>query len=131
MIKSTEPSTLLSLAPNILPLASTDYAVPWNTWYGMDLFDEYVPQTYRTTYEAFVQVLKQQLSSLPANAANRVIAGIRVNGGTPTEWQDVNEMIDYVEQVAGIEGLSVWYVRGILETYPTQFHGIWSPRGYP
>jgi uncharacterized lipoprotein YddW (UPF0748 family) len=127
-IRTTDfPQTeiILSLAPSTLSLSLDTYSVDWNLWGDQGLYDEVIPQLYRSDYSSFVSIFNETVQGVTENTRELLIAsGIRVDGsGSSTPAKDVQLMMDYSNSFS--VGNSVWYARGILETYPEIFLEEW------
>lgn len=116
---------LLSLAPSILSLSTDTYSVDWNSWGNQKLYDEVIPQLYRSDYKSYASIMSETWNSISSQTKTLFIAsGIRVDGsGASTPEDDVNKMIDLSKTYS--VGNSIWYCRGILETYPKSFPSEW------
>ena len=136
---------LLSLSPATLSTALNTYCVDWKAW-AVDeappLFDEVVPQIYRSEYAQFAAELQNTLDTLygsgggddlPPTAAECTLAvGLRLDGSRDaTPWADLEEMLDLSAntttpfETAGLSP-SIWYSRGILETYHDELTAYFS-----
>jgi hypothetical protein len=84
-----------------------------------------IPQLYRSDYSSFVSIFNETCQGVTKNTRKLLIAsGIRVDGSGPsTPEKDVQLMMDYSNSFS--VGNSVWYARGILETYPEIFSEEW------
>jgi hypothetical protein len=112
-LKGEDPNLLVSVSPSVIGFSDTQYNAAWGEWVSSGLFDEYVPQVYRSTIASFQ-------SELPANVApfvsadreDDMVVGIRFNGsGGNTPLADVQQMITTVRNTAGgmLSGHSIWY----------------------
>ena len=111
----TAPVTL-SLAPTTLAQALHSFDVDWASWAAAGLFDEFVPQLYRSAYADFAPLLNATLASVPRVTA----VGLRADGtGAPTPWPELEQMYDEVEHTRGVSS-SLWNSRGALELYPRE-----------
>lgn len=126
-IRSMLPSPFqLSLSPSTLSFSIATYNVDWNKWGQLDLYDEVIPQIYRTSFSSFKTEFDSMDGVVGDMTRNRWTAsGVRVDGsGESTPWGDVNAMISYCN--ANGMGAAVWYAKGIIETYPSNFQNIWA-----
>jgi uncharacterized lipoprotein YddW (UPF0748 family) len=119
-------SVKLSLSPATLSFALNTYNVDWNSWGSSGYYDEVIPQLYYSSYSSFQSEFTNTVSKLSSSTKSKWVAtGIRVDGtGASTPWADVNNMIYLCN--ANSMGASVWYAKGIVETYPTNFQNIWT-----
>jgi len=118
--------SVLSLAPATLDFALQNYAVDWAKWGDNGWYDEVIPQLYRSDFSAFKTAFDWTNGNLtnPATKAKWIASGLRLDGsGSPTTWDQLSKMIDYTTD--NNVGSTVWYARGIIETYPSQFGPVW------
>ena len=117
---------ILSLSPSTLSQAMQSYNVDWNLWGDQNLYDEVIPQLYRSDYQSFKSVFDQTMKQISGVTMSYFTSsGIRVDGsGDVTPWDDVNQSIEY----AASFGVSpcIWYAHGIVEVYPEQFTQLWD-----
>lgn len=127
-----EQGMQLSLSPNPLDTSVASYNVDWNQWAAWGLYDEVVPQLYRTSFTSFKAVYDGTVAATcPQAQAKWAACGVRVDGsGAPTPWTDVQAMIGYCSaaagQLSGGRGTAVWYAHGVLDLYATEFSELWS-----
>jgi uncharacterized lipoprotein YddW (UPF0748 family) len=116
---------LLSLSPSILSMSLGTYSVDWDLWGEHKLYDEVIPQLYRSDINSYTSIFQETIASISATTKSLFTAsGIRVDGsGSSTPESDVSEMMQYTNDY-GI-GNCIWYARGILETYPNAFPMEW------
>ena len=117
---------ILSLSPSTLSQAKQSYNVDWNMWGMQHLYDEVIPQLYRSDFESFQSIFDETMRQISrATMSYFTSAGIRIEGsGDVTPWEDVNKSIEY----AGSYGIDpcVWYAHGVVEIYPQQFTELWN-----
>lgn len=122
----TSPAPALSLSPSTLSFSISTYNVDWNKWGQSDYYDEVIPQIYRTTFASFKSEFDHMVLAVGDSTQSKWVgSGIRVDGsGDSTAWPEVNDMIEYC--TSHRQGAVVWYARGILETYPSNFQSVWA-----
>ena len=125
-VKSTGLNVDLSLSPSTLSFSISNYNVDWNRWGTLSYYNEVIPQLYRTTFDSFKSEFDYTLTHISRTTMHLwTAAGIRVDGsGESTPWVEVEAMLDYCSSYN--MGSSVWYARGIIETYPTYFKEKWN-----
>jgi uncharacterized lipoprotein YddW (UPF0748 family) len=124
-IIKTGSTTKLSFAPCTYDTAVSKYAVDWKGWGDIGYFDELIPQLYRTTFSTFQSEFDYTTSILSTTSKSLWVAsGVRLDGsGDSTAENELGMMLAYSTQ-HGV-GNSVWYARGIIETYPSLFQSLW------
>lgn len=134
-IAETSSHAILSLSPTTLQQALSAFAVDWRAWAAGEspLFNEIVPQLYRSSYADFAPLFNETLENLygapsPVTAACAIAIGLRCDGsGDSTPWNDLEKMLDATMTAPptlapyGAPSPCVWYSRGALETYPDEF----------
>ena len=120
-----KPPVLLSLAPSIKSMSLDTYCVDWDLWGEQKLYDEVIPQLYRSDITSYISIFQDTMNSIsPTTKSLWIASGIRLDGsGSPTPQADVTQMIQYTKSY-GI-GDAIWYGRGIIETYPDSFLLEW------
>jgi uncharacterized lipoprotein YddW (UPF0748 family) len=117
-VRKALPDTVhLSLSPSDLAFAQSHLQVNWKVWSTSTpiMFDEYVPQLYRSSFSLFSPLLTMTKAALVRSKADIGI-GLRIDGsGDPTPWSELVQMIHAVQN----DNLSpsLWYSRGVLELY--------------
>jgi uncharacterized lipoprotein YddW (UPF0748 family) len=118
---------VVCIAPTVSWYALQSFSVDWPYWMRQGWFDEIQVQLYYSTAALYQTNLMQTLGQLPAAWGASIAnfsAGIKINGGTTSPWTVVEEIINISESSA--TNLVVWYSKGILETYPSQFQKLWG-----
>ncbi len=127
-LKAERPGIVVSISPSISGFSYSNFAVDWPAWLDLGLFDEYVPQVYRSTITDFNNTWPGQLAQFNDRPED-LIAGLRGNGtGADTPWADLRQMI-LRSRTDNARGHSVFYSKAILESYPnefTQFYNVVS-----
>jgi len=148
-IRARKPGLLISLSPAPFPWVYDNYLLEWPTWAGWSAsdslslpgawkgngvtprWDEFIPQCYRFSYEAFEKSWLEQVEQLARFGRGRstkdLIAGIRVVGeGKDSTWEDLRKSIELVRRTGG-GGHVLWFSRGVLDVYPAElaaFYGV-------
>ena len=138
-LKIADPHIFVSVSPSVTGFSDTQYNAVWTDWLADGLFDEFVPQVYRTNLGSFQ-------STLPANVApfantNRLddlVVGIRFNGtGADTPLNDVQQMIvtSALTENGQLSGHSLFYSKGLIDnqTAMANFYGddLLGPAPHP
>lgn len=119
-IKTERPDLHVSVSPSITGFSDVQYNAPWADWVDQGLFDEYVPQAYRSSLGAFNGIVDAQVAPFEPDELEKLILGLRINGGGGnTPATDVLAMIDRV-RAEGVAGHSLWYSRGVRDEYASQ-----------
>lgn len=125
-IKAERPDFRVSVSPSVTGFSDTNFNAKWSDWVDAGLFDEYVPQVYRSTFASFNSTLPANITALEPDVEKGVI-GIRFNGtGGNTPLNDVLNMIALTRSTANgeLSGHSLWYNDQVLanETALTNFY---------
>lgn len=119
-VKSARPDLHVSVSPSITGFSEVQYNAAWTDWVESGLFDEFVPQVYRSTLSSFNSTINAQVNPFEPDELEKLIVGIRTNGGGGnTPIADVLAMIDRT-RAEGAAGHSLWYSRGVRDDYATQ-----------
>jgi uncharacterized lipoprotein YddW (UPF0748 family) len=143
-LRRARPGLLVSLSPAPYPWSWAHYLLRWPQWARWSTepgggWDEFVPQAYRTSFEAFERTWLEQIDALADAGAYRpadLLAGIRIDGeGQPSSWEQLQASIELARMQRN-GGHVLWFSRGVLERYPQQlqdFYGgpVPSPRFPP
>lgn len=132
-IRARRPGLVISLAPAVYPWSWDHYLLEWPKWAAWPddegRWDEFIPQAYRTSFEAFGKTWQAQIDymQLLGNGRQRdLIAGIRINGeGKDSSWDQLRESIDLVRQ-SGNGGHVLWYSKGVLENFPSELAMLYA-----
>jgi uncharacterized lipoprotein YddW (UPF0748 family) len=112
-LRAEDPDLLLSASPSVFPFSLNNYAADWTDWADAGLFDEYVPQVYRSSFDSFAFEWQRQQNAV-GDAVDSTGAGLRVLGtGARTEWSELLPMLERLEQDEAY-GHSFWYADGLL-----------------
>ncbi|MEL7240352.1 MAG: family 10 glycosylhydrolase, partial [Planctomycetota bacterium] len=128
-LKARHPDLIVSVSPAPYPWSLDNYACDWPQWLtwttgdGRPLWDEAIPQCYRTSFDAFETNWQQQVEAVEKLGDGRtsdLIAGVRVVGaGADTPWPDVARKLDLSDDFGG--GYCIWFSRAVLDVYPDEF----------
>jgi uncharacterized lipoprotein YddW (UPF0748 family) len=152
-IRNAKPDLIISLSPAPYPWVYDNYLLEWPKWAAwteedrMEMrgdwagngvtprWDEYIPQCYRFSYDAYAKTWNEQVENMKTMGAGRVsdlIAGIRVVGeGKDSTWEDLRKSIELVRATGG-GGHVHWFSRGVLDVFPaelTEFYDV-KNKGY-
>jgi uncharacterized lipoprotein YddW (UPF0748 family) len=140
-IRGRHPGLLLSLSPAVYPWCWENYLLEWPRWAAWTRadayqgapgwigrqetprWDEFIPQNYRFSYEAFERTWLDQVRHMKELGADRqrdLIAGIRLVGeGADSTWEQLRQSMDLVRTL-GNGGHVHWFSRGVLDIFPDQ-----------
>jgi hypothetical protein len=147
-IRARRPGLLISLSPAVYPWSWENYLLEWPQWAAWSekdrntsaavsdrakkitpRWDEFIPQAYRFSYDAFEKTWFEQnefIKTLGANRQRDLIAGIRIVGdGKDSSWQQLRDSILLTRKMNN-GGHVLWFSRGVLDLYPaelTDFYG--------
>lgn len=157
-IRAKRPGLQISLSPAVYPWCLEFYLLEWPKWAAWTKsdalsppaaglpsdwpgagqtprWDEYIPQVYRFSYDAFEKTWLDQvkyMNQLGAGRLKDLIAGIRLVGeGKDSTWDDLRKSIELVRKTGG-GGHVHWFSRGVLDVFPeqlTKFYNVKS-RGH-
>eukprot|EP01016_Furgasonia_blochmanni_P027614 TRINITY_DN2909_c0_g1_i6.p1 TRINITY_DN2909_c0_g1~~TRINITY_DN2909_c0_g1_i6.p1 ORF type:complete len:162 (+),score=28.34 TRINITY_DN2909_c0_g1_i6:161-646(+) len=92
---------------------------------GEGLFDEYVPQMYHFTAQNVINETEYSKATLSKNSNAKLLIGFAVDhSGDPIKKEELVQLLTYINK--NEMDASVWYNRGIIETYPEQFKSFWA-----
>jgi uncharacterized lipoprotein YddW (UPF0748 family) len=137
-LKAVRPNLIISVAPSVYPFSYDSYCVDWPAWKNLDMFDEFVPQVYRNTYQSFNDSWDGVGSSTTGGQVQFMTgrredfaAGISINtsSGTPNPWTEIAPSIDLVRATSGVAGHVLWYSQGVLNTYAAQAAAYYNVGG--
>lgn len=128
-VKAARPEIQLSVSPSVTPFSDTEYNAKWPEWQNNDLFDEYVPQVYRSTLASFNGTLPGQLAPFVGAEREQLVVGLRANGtGAMTPYADLEAMIDRT-RAEGVAGHSIWYSSAVRDIYGSQLTAYYDVAG--
>jgi uncharacterized lipoprotein YddW (UPF0748 family) len=153
-IRKHRPNIVISLSPAVYPWVYDNYCLEWPKWGPWTVtvpgtpglsgdaandprnvgvprvyhaWDEFIPQVYRFSYEAFEKTWLDQvkwMNELGGGRVHDMFAGIRVVGeGKDSPWEDVRRSIELVRRTGG-GGHVHWFSRGVFlyEKELTEFY---------
>ncbi len=132
-LAAARPDVRVSVSPSVNGFSQSNYLADWPTWISTGLFNEAVPQVYRSTLSSFNSTLPSNVSPFTnANRADDGIIGIRSNGsGGDTPIADVLAMIQSTRSAANgqLAGHAIWYSDNVLDfaTQLTSFYDGYVP----
>ena len=125
--RAADPGVRVTVSPAITPWSYTHYACDWPAWAAAGLMDGFVPQVYRTTFDAFAEAWPAQLEAMSGRRGD-LIAGLRVVGeGDPTPWPDLERMVALARET-GAGGHAWWFSRGVLDVYADEIAALYGGR---
>ena len=83
-VKLARPDLHVSVSPSITPFSTTNFNADWPDWVDANLFDEYVPQAYRSSIGAFNAIINDQIAPLSPGGLDKLVIGLRSNGSGPS-----------------------------------------------
>src|SRR5687768_14787482 len=129
-VRKANPDLLISLSPGPHPWALENYLIDWPAWSRWDkrggqTWDEFVPQVYRMTYDAFAKDWPAQVAAIDTRVGD-LVAGIRLVGDGPDLPEgDATKCVRLVRKTnAG--GHAWWFSRGVLETHVSELTQLYD-----
>ena len=122
-LKTVDPNIFVSVSPSVTGFSDNEYNAVWSEWVASGLFDEFVPQVYRTNLSSFNATLPSNIA--PFDQAGRLddlVVGIRFNGtGADTPLVDVQQMIveTALAENGALSGHSLFYSKGLIDNQAT------------
>ncbi len=138
-VRARRPGLIISLSPAVYPWSWEYYLLEWPKWAAWNerdrmakvspaaievipRWDEFIPQAYRFSYEAFEKTWLEQnehIKTLGANRTKDLIAGIRIVGdGKDSSWEQLRDSILLTRKLANA-GHVLWFSRGVLDVFPS------------
>lgn len=149
-LRARFPGLLLSLSPAVYPWCWEFYLLEWPKWAawtkadaykgspgwpGNDAtpgWDEFIPQNYRFSYDAFEKTWLDQIRwmrELGADRQGALLPGIRLVGeGKDSTWDQLERSIALARS-KGNGGHVHWFSRGVLEVFPEQLAASYAGQG--
>jgi autotransporter-associated beta strand protein len=110
-VRAVKPDVIVSLSPSPANFSAANFCTKWSDYAAAGLFDEIVPQVYRSTYGSFSSEWNNQIGA--AGGAADLGAGLRLLGsGAATPWADLEQKINE-SRADGALGHSIWYSEGV------------------
>lgn len=156
-VRAKRPGLLISLSPAVYPWSWQHYLLEWPKWSawkkddrvkitglstnGMTKnneaisaprWDEFVPQTYRFSYQDFEQLWLLQVDAMRDFGGDRqraLVAGIRIVGdGKDSSWDQLKRSIELTRR-SNNGGHVLWFSRGVLDVYPVELKAFYAGSG--
>lgn len=130
-IRARRPGLVISLSPAVYPWSWDYYLLEWPRWaaWGDPRWDEFIPQAYRFSYEAFEKTWRDQVAHMKELGANRqrdLMAGIRTTGdGKDSTWEQLRDSIQ-LTRTLGNGGHVLWYSKGVLDTFSNELKTLYA-----
>ncbi len=131
-IKAVHPNLIISVSPAVHPFAYDNYAVDWPQWRALGLFDEFIPQVYRSTFSDFDRDWDGTNSTTGGqvqhmgNRKSDFAAGISINTSNGTvPWSQIQAMLNLVNS-SGVAGHSLWFSDGVLNSLSTDLTSYYN-----
>jgi uncharacterized lipoprotein YddW (UPF0748 family) len=134
-VRARRPGLIISLSPAVYPWCYEHYCLEWPHWAAWPRtaggWDEFIPQNYRFSYEAFEKTWLDQLNHWTAHGDGRspadLLPGIRIVGdGADSTWDQLRRSIELARS-RGNGGHVLWLSRGVLDVYAdelTRFYDV-------
>jgi hypothetical protein len=127
-VKSIRPNMIVSSSPAVGGWAYDNYLVDWPAWRAAGMFDEFIPQVYRSTFTDFNRdwdgsgsITTQGQIQYMGDRRQDFAAGIAINTSPLVSWTDAQQMVNLVRSTTpAVAGHVWWYSSSVLSTYPTQ-----------
>ena len=147
-IRAKRPGLLISLSPAVYPWSWENYLLEWPQWAAWSekdrntsatvsdaakkitpRWDEFIPQAYRFSFDAFEKTWLEQnefIKSLGANRQQDLIAGLRIVGdGKDSSWAQLRDSILLTRKMNN-GGHVMWYSRGVLDLYSAELTDFYA-----
>ena len=125
-LKALRSNLIVSISPAIWDWSYDHYCCDWKRWSHAGLMDEYIPQIYRTTFDAVRRDWPAQLEAAGPDRRSDLVAGLRMVGsGAETPWEDYRKKIE-LTRATGAGGHCHWFSRGVLEVYPDELEAFYD-----
>lgn len=110
-VRVAHPDVIVSLSPSVASFSAANYCTSWPDYIAAGLFDEVVPQVYRSTYASFASEWTNQINAV--GGTDLMAAGVRLLGsGAATPWADLEQMLDRSRDTNAF-GHSIWFSEGV------------------
>lgn len=142
-VRARRPGLVISLSPAVYPWCYEHYCLEWPKWaapgwasQGGDAgrpdaqWDEFVPQNYRFSYDAFERTWLDQMGHWAEHAGRRssrdLLPGIRLVGeGADSTWDQLRRSIELARE-QGNGGHVLWFSRGVLDVFAEQLTAFYD-----
>ncbi|HRK30687.1 MAG TPA: family 10 glycosylhydrolase [Tepidisphaeraceae bacterium] len=127
-VKAVRPNMIVTVSPAVGGWAYDNFMVDWPAWQQQGMFDEFVPQVYRSSFSDFNRdwdgtgsITTQGQIQYMGNRRHDFAAGIAINTSPLVSWTDAQQMVNLVRSTTpAVAGHVWWYSSSVLTTYPTQ-----------
>jgi uncharacterized lipoprotein YddW (UPF0748 family) len=129
-VRAANPDLIISVSPAPYRWSLDNYACDWITWTrwcycGGNVWNEYIPQTYRLNFDATKKSIDEQINHI-GDKRDELIAGIRIVGDGPDmTFDDLAKSIQHTRDTK-IGGHVLWFSRGVLDVYPEQLKSFYD-----
>eukprot|EP01016_Furgasonia_blochmanni_P023871 TRINITY_DN2571_c0_g11_i1.p1 TRINITY_DN2571_c0_g11~~TRINITY_DN2571_c0_g11_i1.p1 ORF type:complete len:356 (-),score=73.50 TRINITY_DN2571_c0_g11_i1:155-1222(-) len=126
-VKQAVPKAYISISPNPFDHHMKTCNGRWLDWAKAGIFDEYAPQMYHYTADAVIKETTATLHALSSCPKKPFIVAWAIDHkADPIKLPEAQKLAGYLKSKN--MHFSIWYARGLMETYPTlksslQFHG--------
>ncbi len=151
-LRAAKPGLVISLSPAVYPWSWENYLLAWPEWAGWTYqdrlqslaaqspasknirphWDEFVPQAYRLSFDAYAKTWQEQIDAVNKFAANRqrdMLAGIRIVGdGADSSWAQLQASIQFARE-RNNGGHVLWFSQGVLERYSKELTDFYALSG--
>jgi len=133
-VRAKRPGLVISLSPAPYPWVYENYCLEWPKWATWPVetggWDEFIPQNYRFSYDAFAKTWEEQLAEWGKHAGGRAVAhlmpGIRIVGdGKDSTWEQLHDSI-MLGRKSGNGGHVLWFSRGVLDIYEKELTAFYD-----
>lgn len=136
-IRAERPGIIISSSPAVGGWAYDNYLVDWPQWQQLGMFDEFVPQVYRSNYTDFNRdwdgtgsITTQGQIQYMGTRRGDFAAGIAINTSPLVTWTDAEQMVNLVRATTpAVAGHVWWYSSSVLSSYPTQMTAYYNVAG--
>lgn len=128
-VRAERPDLHLSVSPSILGFSDNNFNAKWSDWVEQGLFDEYIPQVYRSDLQSFRDTLPSNLQPfIDEGRLDELVVGLRYNGtGADTPTSVVQQKIIDVAlaENGDLAGHALFYSKGLIDNAAamTSFYG--------
>ncbi|MFN7020764.1 MAG: glycoside hydrolase family 10 protein [Phycisphaerales bacterium] len=155
-LRAKRPGLIISLSPAVYPWCYENYCLEWPKWASWGPlqppeasvghaptttpepartlydWDEFIPQNYRFSYDAFEKTWLDQLrwwrDFAPDRSVRGLIPGIRLVGdGADSTWDQLRRSILLARDL-GNGGHVLWFSRGVLDVFADQLTEFYNAR---
>jgi uncharacterized lipoprotein YddW (UPF0748 family) len=127
-VKAVRPELRISVSPSVTNFSDINYNAEWPVWVDQGIFDEYIPQIYRSGITSFNNTIPGQTSQFTPNDLDKYLVGIAINTSPINTAADTQAMITK-SRTEGAAGHVLWYSAGVRDTYPTQLTSFYNVAG--